>query len=71
MDEKAQKKGVDEEPQPRHSPMNNGMDPAQAHHPPGDSIPPEVHFFKIYVGYFPFTHPVLFKCKINFATLQS
>lgn len=51
VEEKAQKKGVDEEPQPRLSPVNNGIGPAQALHPPVDSIPTEVHFFKIYVGY--------------------
>lgn len=57
MEEKAQNKGVEEEPQPRLSPMNNGMDPAQALHPPLDSIPSEVHFFKIYVGYFSIMQP--------------
>lgn len=57
VEEKALKKGMEEEPQPRHSPLNNGMDPAQALHPPIDSIPSEVHFFNIYVGYFSITQP--------------
>lgn len=55
VEERAQKNGVEEEPQPRLSPIN-GMDSAQSHHPPVDSIPTEVHFFKIYVGYFTLIH---------------
>ncbi|KAG0730023.1 hypothetical protein GWK47_029140 [Chionoecetes opilio] len=48
VEERTQNKGLEEEPQPRRSPMNNGMDPAQALHTPVDSIPSEVHFFKTY-----------------------
>lgn len=54
-EDKPQKNGV-EEPQSRLSPMN-GMDPAQSLHPAVDSLPTEVHFFKIYVGYFTLIHP--------------
>lgn len=56
VDDKAQKNGLEEEPHPGLSPMN-GMDPVQSHHPSVDSLPTEVHFFKIYVGYFTLMHP--------------